>query len=115
MDNNKVNISNDTLFEGEIFAAYITIEGKVIGNLQATTSILIKENGWVEGNIQAPNIYLAKGCYHKGDIYLDDSSSAKIDMNQLEFKSDINDEPETRENPTPEAQSVSNRTKSEPW
>ena len=116
MDNNKTIISKNTLFEGEISAASITIEGKVIGNLQATSSILIKEDGWVKGNIQAPNIYLAKGCHHEGDIYLDSlekASSAKIDMNQFEFKSDNINEGKAKENKTPNEQPVSNRTEGE--
>lgn len=118
METNKIIISKNTLVEGEISAANITIEGKVIGNLQATSSILIKEEGWVKGNIQAPNIYLAKNCYHEGYIYLDDlenASSAKINMNQVEFGADDINQAKTKESEPPKEQPVSNRTKRKLW
>ncbi|MDZ7657818.1 polymer-forming cytoskeletal protein [Fodinibius sp.] len=115
MENNKIVISKNTFFEGEISAGNIIIEGKVIGNFQATSSVLIKEDGWVEGDIYAPSIYLAKGCYHEGDIYLEDlenASSAKINMNKFELKSDDIDEAKAKETESSKEQSFSNRTES---
>lgn len=115
MDNNQIIISKNTLFKGEISAASITIEGKVIGNLTATTSILINEHGWVEGHICAPKIYLAKGCHHEGNIYLDNlenASSAKITMNRLKFKSN---ELKANEYERPKEQPITDRTENNFW
>lgn len=116
MDSNQTIISKDTLFKGDISAASITIEGKVIGNLNASESILIKEDGWVEGDISAPNIYLAQGCHHEGNIYIDDldsASSAKIHMSRLNLKSDEKDATTTSE--SSKEQSASGATKSRAW
>lgn len=110
VENKKVNISKNTLFKGEISAAVITVEGKIIGNLQATSSILIKEDGWVKGNIQAPTIYLEKGCYHEGAIYLEavkNAASAKINMNKHEFNSGHKDEAKTGEDESSKGKPVS--------
>jgi cytoskeletal protein CcmA (bactofilin family) len=115
VDSNQTIISKDTFFKGEISAASITIEGKVIGTLEATESILVKEDGWVEGDISAPNVYLAKGCYHEGNIYIDyleNASSAKIHMDRLELKSDDQDVATTNESKNPKEQPASESTKS---
>jgi len=118
VDSNQTIISKDTFFKGDISAASITIEGKVIGNLEATESILVKEDGWVEGNISAPNVYLAKDCYHEGNIYIDyleNASSAKIHMGRLELKSDDQDVGITNERKNPKEQTASESTKSKAW
>jgi len=118
VDSNQTIISKDTFFKGEVSAASITIEGKVIGKLEATESILVKEDGWVEGNISAPNVYLAKDCYHEGNIYIDyleNASSAKIHMGRLELKSDDQDVGITNERKNPKEQTASESTKSKAW
>lgn len=114
MNNKQITISKNSFFKGEVSAASITIEGKVIGNLEASDSIFIKEDGWVEGDISAPNIYLAQGCYHKGKIYLDDlenASSAKINMNRLEFEREDKDRALTNDSESPKEQAVSTSQK----
>jgi cytoskeletal protein CcmA (bactofilin family) len=113
VDNNTIIISKDTLFEGAISAAHIIIEGKVVGDIKATSSILIQGDGWVQGDINAPRIYLAKGCHHEGAIYLDDlenASPSKIHMNRLEFTSDNEDKLEDKEKEASKVQPDSNRT-----
>lgn len=70
----RVFISSNSLFKGDIAASNITVEGEVIGNLQAVSSVVIKNGGQVKGNIQAERFFLEKGCSHKGRIYLDDST-----------------------------------------
>lgn len=70
----RVVISNNSLFEGNITASNITVEGEVVGNLNAVSAVVIKNGGQVEGNIQADKFFLEKGCAHTGRIYLDDST-----------------------------------------
>ncbi|WP_445665770.1 bactofilin family protein [Fodinibius sp. AD559] len=118
MDDNDTFISKFSFFQGNVFAKSIIVEGRVAGNLKASSSILIKEDGRVEGDIQAPNVYLEKGCYHEGAIYLDDSentSSPKEDMNQPEFKSGSKGEAKTQENNPLKTQPVSSCSKSKLW
>jgi len=49
-------------------ATKIFIEGKVIGDLHATVSVKVRENGEVEGNIVAPSVSLEEGATFNGNI-----------------------------------------------
>lgn len=118
MDNTDTLISKSSFFQGNIFGKRIIVEGKVVGNLKATSSILIKKNGRVEGHVQAPTVYLEKGCHHEGDIYLDDSENALPENKNMmgsEFKSDDKDSAETKEDESPQSQPVPSRSKSKLW
>lgn len=49
-------------------ATKIFIEGKVKGDLHATVSVKVRENGEVEGNIVAPSVALEEGATFNGNI-----------------------------------------------
>ena len=115
MDKTVTLISKSTFLQGDISAKTIIVEGSVAGNLKATSSILIKKDGRVEGNIQAPKIYFEKGGRHKGGIYLDDSEdilSQETNVEQLEYKS--SDDVKTKDE-KPKAQPVSDSPKNKLW
>ncbi|PAU93550.1 hypothetical protein CK503_10345 [Aliifodinibius salipaludis] len=118
MNNTDTLISKSSFFQGNVFGKSIIVEGRVVGDLKATSSILIKEDGRVEGDIQAPTVYLEKGYHHEGAIYLDDSENASPEKkNMKEPKSKLNDKDraKVKEDESPKAQPVSGRSKSKLW
>ena len=90
MDENNTFISEDSSFEGDISAEHIVVAGTVIGNLTATSTIVIQKNGWVKGDIRAPKVYMTNGCHHDGLICLgdpDESAPDKIDIGSTSSES----------------------------
>ena len=118
VNNTDTLISKSSFFQGNVFGKRIIVEGRVVGNLKATSSILIKEDGRVEGDIQAPTVYLEKGCHHEGGIYLDDwenVSPEKKNMKEPESKLNNKDRAKINKDESPKAQPVSSRSKSKLW
>lgn len=58
-------------------ATKIFIEGKVKGDLHATVSVMVRENGEVEGNIVAPSVALEEGATFNGNIEMRSPGEAK--------------------------------------
>lgn len=116
MNKNDTFITKSSSFEGEISAENIIVAGEIMGDLRASSVILILNEGKVKGNIQAPSVYLAEGCIHEGDIYLEDpdiASSSKIDMNQVELKTDEKETSKRKEKEEhSQTRQVSNSSKS---
>ncbi len=101
MSKNGAFISKHSSFTGNIEATRITVEGEVVGNIDATSEVLITSNGRVEGDIKAPTILLEKGCDHNGSIYLDDSTP-KISMKE--------ESPKSKEEPVEKKQPVNEKS-----
>lgn len=116
MNENGTFISKDSSFEGNITAKSITVEGEVIGDLNASTAIFIKGDGRVEGDIKAPKILLAKGCTHTGAICLDDSPpkfNLKEEKEPEANKSTPENKPLTKKEPV--SSTVSPNKKNKLW
>ncbi|MGM0547118.1 MAG: bactofilin family protein [Bacteroidota bacterium] len=74
-------ISKQSLFTGDISANKITVAGEVVGDLTASSTIHIKSNAKVEGDLKAPKILLEEGSHQSGKVILDDSDP-KISLKQ---------------------------------
>lgn len=62
-----------TIAEGAVVAATVTadtvvIQGKVTGELSATTKIVVRETATVEGGLSAPSISIADGAKVNGSV-----------------------------------------------
>lgn len=54
--------------QAQVFARAVVIHGQVIGNIIATERVTIRENGAVEGDIQAPRFAIAEGAKFRGKV-----------------------------------------------
>ena len=54
--------------KAQVFAKSVIVMGKVAGNITATDKINIRENGTVEGDINAPPVTISEGAQFRGSI-----------------------------------------------
>ena len=54
--------------KAQVFAKSVIVMGRVTGNISATEKINIRENGSVEGDINAPTIAISEGAQFRGSI-----------------------------------------------
>ena len=54
--------------KAQVFAKSVIVMGAVTGNITATEKINIRENGSVEGDINAPTIAISEGAQFRGSI-----------------------------------------------
>ena len=52
----------------QVFAKSVVVLGEVIGNIDATEKVAIRDEGTVEGDIKAPRVAIAEGAKFRGGI-----------------------------------------------
>ena len=52
----------------QVFAKSVVVFGEVIGNIEATEKVAIRNEGTVEGDIKAPRVAIAEGAKFRGGI-----------------------------------------------
>ena len=52
----------------QVFAKSVVVLGEVIGNIDATEKVAIRNEGTVEGDIKAPRVAIAEGAKFRGGI-----------------------------------------------
>ena len=52
----------------QVFAKSVVVLGEVIGNIEATEKVAIRNEGTVEGDIKAPRVAIAEGARFRGGI-----------------------------------------------
>ena len=52
----------------QVFAKSVVVLGEVIGNIEATEKVTIRNEGTVEGDIKAPRVAIAEGAKFRGGI-----------------------------------------------
>jgi cytoskeletal protein CcmA (bactofilin family) len=74
----KINLGSHNLIiekagkvSAEIFAANITINGHVMGNIYASEKVFISPDGQMEGDIHASRISIMDGAQFKGSIKME--------------------------------------------
>lgn len=117
MGDQKTFISKGAFFEGDIYAEQIIVAGRVVGNLSAQSVVTIQEEGWVKGNIQAPKIFMADGCFHEGMLRLqkpekDTPTELDVDNIKSTTKKAPNISKDTKEKKVPDK---SKKAKSKLW
>jgi cytoskeletal protein CcmA (bactofilin family) len=71
----KIELRDHTLTVGangrvkaQVFAKAVIIVGELVGNINATEKVDIRENGSVDGDIVAPRVAIAEGAHFRGSI-----------------------------------------------
>jgi cytoskeletal protein CcmA (bactofilin family) len=59
-------IEEAAYIRGEVFADVVVVKGSVIGPITATHTIELLAEGSVEGDLEAPEITIEEGAFHKG-------------------------------------------------
>lgn len=67
----QLTIGEQGSIKADIDADRITVDGTVIGNLAATSSVCVRKGADVQGDIYAPTVSLYEGCRFKGKIDMD--------------------------------------------
>ena len=63
-----VAIGTGGVVRGPITAQTVRVDGRVIGNVQATERVEVTLSGGLEGDIAAPRVIIAEGAFFKGRI-----------------------------------------------
>ncbi|MDH7512228.1 MAG: polymer-forming cytoskeletal protein [Clostridiales bacterium] len=81
----KINLSESDLFvvdqgrvEAEICARNVSIQGEVIGNIEARGRVLIERKGRMKGNISASVIAVEEGAQFKGSVKIKEKSQDSL-------------------------------------
>jgi cytoskeletal protein CcmA (bactofilin family) len=71
----KIELRDHTLTVGQngrvkaqVFAKSVVVFGELVGNINASETVDIRDNGSVEGDIVAPRVAIAEGAHFRGSI-----------------------------------------------
>lgn len=70
LENQHVTIGSSGRVLAEVKARLVTIEGEVVGNIQARERVIITAKGSLTGDIQAARLKIEDGAYLKGTVSL---------------------------------------------
>ena len=70
----------------QVFAKSVVVLGEVIGNIEATEKVAIRNEGTVEGEIKAPRVAIAEGAKFRGGIDMQQGQGQSADRNGSEPK-----------------------------
>jgi len=73
---NVLTIGPNGKIKAEVFAKSVIVLGEVIGNVSATEKVDIRDNGSVDGDIEAPRVAIADGAHFRGSIDMQRSAAA---------------------------------------
>jgi cytoskeletal protein CcmA (bactofilin family) len=65
---NTLTVGPNGVLKAKIAAKFVIVYGAVIGNVNATEKVDIRDNGSVDGDIAAPRVAIAEGAYFRGSI-----------------------------------------------
>ena len=68
LKDNTLTIGNEGNVKADIKAEYITVEGKVKGDISGSKSVVVMDSGNVNGNIFSPTVSLVEGSTFNGSI-----------------------------------------------
>ena len=63
-----LTIGSHGRIRAQIFAKEVVVLGEVVGNVQASEKVVIRDNGMVEGDLVAPRVAIAEGARFRGGI-----------------------------------------------
>ena len=66
--NKHLIINKRGVVRAEVSADWVTVSGKLIGNVNARKKVEILPTGHLEGDIKTPNIVISEGAHFKGNI-----------------------------------------------
>ena len=95
-----LTIGQEGKIKANVKAEYISIEGKVSGDLIGSKSVVVKEGANVEGNISSPTVTLREGATFNGNIDMTGKAQAQTSSPDKEARASNDDsilEPEIAE------------------
>ena len=72
LNDHAVTVGPDGKVEADIVARVITVEGHVVGDLDADDQIVLRGSARVEGDLSAPRVNLEDGSYFRGAVDMGD-------------------------------------------
>ena len=76
LDDHAVTVGPDGKVEADIVARVITVEGHVVGDLDADDQIVLRGSARVEGDLSAPRVNLEDGSYFRGAVDMGDKKKS---------------------------------------
>ncbi len=76
LDDHAVTVGPDGKVEADIVARVITVEGHVVGDLEAEDQIVLRGSARVEGDLSAPRVNLEDGSYFRGAVDMGDQEKS---------------------------------------
>src|SRR5262249_26523970 len=61
---------------GDVYAAHLTVEGLVEGDLHCSEAVVVRETAQVRGNIFAPRVGIMEGATFNGRVEMDPNAAA---------------------------------------
>jgi cytoskeletal protein CcmA (bactofilin family) len=71
-----LRIGEEGSVKGDVRANYVTVEGKVEGDLNVSSFVTVEASANVKGNIFSPKVSLIEGARFKGSIDMDAAESS---------------------------------------
>ena len=68
----------------QVLAKAVVVFGEVIGNIEATEKVAIRNEGTVEGDIKAPRVAIAEGAKFRGGIDMQQGQGQSGNRNRSE-------------------------------
>src|SRR5262249_28042059 len=62
---------------GDVYAAHLTVEGLVEGDLHCTEAVIVRATAQVRGNIFAPRVGIMEGATFNGRVEMDPGAAAQ--------------------------------------
>src|SRR5215475_834626 len=70
-------IGTDGSVLGDVYAAHLTVEGLVEGDLHCTEAVIVRATAQVRGNIFAPRVGIMEGATFNGRVEMDPGAAAQ--------------------------------------
>jgi cytoskeletal protein CcmA (bactofilin family) len=63
-----LTIGQNGRVKAQVFAKSVVVVGELVGNINASETVAIRESGSVDGDIVAPRVAIADGAHFRGSI-----------------------------------------------
>jgi len=85
-----LTIGQEGKVKADVKAEYISVEGKVDGDLAGSKAVVVKEGADVQGNIFSPTVTLREGATFNGSIDMTGKEQPKANAPEKQAKADDN-------------------------
>ncbi len=75
-----LTIGRNGKIKAEVFAKSIVVFGEITGNVTATDTVDIRDNGSVDGDITAARVAIAEGAHFRGSVDMQRHVSSQLDL-----------------------------------
>ncbi len=72
--------------KAEVFAKVVIVLGEVVGNINASEKVDIRDNGSVDGDIVSPRVAIAEGAHFRGSVDMQKKPAAPVQAAKPETK-----------------------------